>query len=202
MRELMALSRWTLSGATFYPRFHELRVERLRYPELAHRILEATGAGVDIAQRCVWRCHVRVEPEGLVQSRLGFPLGVGVIDRIPVLLLGLSPGASAQNNLGVILMMQGDPTQAASYFQAAIRFDPLRSAEPYFNLAKAAEQLLGQAEKARALFQQVLRLQPGIVQREHLLPRRLRRYEPGNVTTELLLMWPYGYPIPGSREGY
>jgi tetratricopeptide (TPR) repeat protein len=110
------------------------------------------------------------------------------------------PGA--QNNLGVILMMQGNPAQAASYFQAAIRFDPLRSAEPYFNLAKAVEQLPGQAEKARALFQQALHLQPGIVQREHLLPRRLRGNDPVNITAELRLMWPYGYPIPGSREGY
>jgi protein O-mannosyl-transferase len=112
------------------------------------------------------------------------------------------PGA--QNNLGVILMMQGNPAQAVSYFQAAIRFDPLRSAEPYFNLAKAVEQLPGQADKARALFAQALQLQPGIVQREHLLLQRLRQYQPGNVVfnTELRLMWPYGYPVPGSREGY
>jgi len=108
------------------------------------------------------------------------------------------PGA--QNNLGVILLMQGNPAEAVSYFQAAIRFDPLRSAEPYFNLAKAVEQLPGQAEKARALFQQALQLQPGIVQREHFLLWRTRQYEPGNA--DLRLMWPYGYPVSGSREGY
>jgi tetratricopeptide (TPR) repeat protein len=101
-------------------------------------------------------------------------------------------------------MMQGNPAQAVPYFQAAIRFDPLRSAEPYFNLAKAVEQLPGQADKARALFAQALQLQPGIVQGEHLLLQRLRQYQPGNVVfnTELRLMWPYGYPVPGSREGY
>ena len=117
--------------------------------------------------------------------------------------IALNPAVpGAQNNLGVILMMHGNPAQAASHFQAAIRFDFLRSAEPYFNLARAVEQLPGQAEKARGLFQQALQLQPGIVQGEHLLLRRLRRDEPGHISTELRLMWPYGYPIPGSREGY
>ena len=112
------------------------------------------------------------------------------------------PGA--QNNVGVMLVMQGKPAQAVPYFQAAIRFDPLRSAEPYFNLAKAVEQLPGQAEKARALLQQALQLQPGIAQHEHALLWRLRQQKPGNVgfTTELRLMWPYGYPVPGSRAGY
>lgn len=119
--------------------------------------------------------------------------------------IALNPSVpGAQNNLGVILMMQGNPVQAVSYFPGSHRFDPLRSARPYFNLAKAVERLPGQAEKGRALFQQALQLQPGIVLRKHFLPWRLRQNEAGNVgfNTELRLMWPFGYPVPGSREAY
>jgi len=112
--------------------------------------------------------------------------------------------AGAQNNLGVILLMGGQSAEAALYFEAAIQFDPLRSAEPYFNLARATEQLPGQAEKARALFQRAIQLQPGIEENETSLLWRLRGHKPREIgfNTELRLMWPYGYPVPGSREGY
>ena len=162
------------------------------------------GAAVHL-ERALQLCEPSQVPDysfelGLARHLQGRITEAAGLYRKAIALNPTAPGA--QNNLGVILMMQGNPAPAASHFQAAIRFDPLRSAEPYFNLAKAVEQLPGQAEKARALFQQALQLQPGIAQQEHFLPRRLRQYEPRSINTELRLMWPYGYPIPGSRQGY
>jgi hypothetical protein len=100
--------------------------------------------------------------------------------------------------------LQGKPVEAAPHFAAATKFDFLLSPEPYFNLAFALEQLPGQAGKARAVLREAKRLQAGTAPDESALFPRVHPQKPESWgrSRELRLMWPYGYPVPGSRQGY
>jgi len=116
--------------------------------------------------------------------------------------MGVVPGA--QNNLGVLVLMEGKPGEAVPYFERALRFDAFLSPEPYFNLAEALGQIPREVERVALLTHRARQLEVGRRPNpDHSFWRRYRQasHEHG-LPPHLRLMWPNGYPVSDSPEGY
>lgn len=100
--------------------------------------------------------------------------------------------------------MEGKPGEAVPYFERALRFDAFLSPEPYFNLAEALGQIPGEVKRVALLTHRARQLEVGRRPNpDHSFWRRYRQasHEHG-LPPHLRLMWPNGYPVSGSPEGY